>query len=366
MNAKLLVDGPGMWAFAQQLVPGKIVRVGRTSDNELRLTDRAVSARHAEFYEVAGTWYVRDVGSSNGTQVNGSKVRDVALHDGDRIKFGKCEVVFQSAHSADASADKTWDETKIELQKDETALRKIIDRAGSESNDSIPSFVGRSKSAQQDVKEVGVDSSPSVNIRLTAGMSSSQNNPLPNAPIPSPTGVVEKLNRDGLNAVETIWVAEQLASIVAELVKLAADDREKALEGILKRLQGALEADNGFVMIAEPTTNRWVIRSWIGNSESWTTYEKDHPVPLTIANRAYTSKRVVSNALGFSEGGGMDNSSSMMMLNVHHYIAVPLLVQEKRRGVLYFDTRQALKKFERKHVKLLERVGGYIIDVERQ
>jgi len=50
---------------------------------------------------------------------------------------------------------------------------------------------------------------------------------------------------------------------------------------------------------------------------------------------------------------------------VHHYIAVPLLVQEKRRGVLYFDTRQALKKFERKHVKLLERVGGYIIDVER-
>jgi len=362
MSAKLLVDGPGMWAFAHPLGPGTTVRVGRTPDNDLRLNDRAVSGKHAEIYEVAGTWYVRDAGSSNGTFVNGKKVRDTALKDGDVVKFGKCEVIFSSTDAGDSS-ERTWDDTKLEMERDATALHEIIERGSENDAAAIPSFIGRAKAALPPEKEVGIESAPSHPIRVTSAIppSSSALIPPPAPRKPTPPPVPEELS-----PADTLWVASQLSTIVDELVRVSDADREQAISGILRHLIQALQTENAFVMIAEPATNRWVIRASIGNTDSWTSYEKDHPVPLTVANRAYTAKKVVSNALEGSEGG-FDNSSSMMLLNVQQYIAVPLLVQDKRRGVLYFDTRQeGGKRFERKHVKLLERVGGYILDVERQ
>ncbi len=360
MSAKLLVDGPGMWAFAHPLTPGKVVRVGRTAENDLRLNDRAVSGRHAEIHEAGGIWHVRDLGSSNGTFLNGRKIKDAMLATGDVLKFGKCEVVFLCSDPDDRQTEQSWDKTKVEMLKDESALRALIEKGSTSDPGSIPSFIGRVRIASQVEKEVGIDSAPAVPKRGVVAVPPSSSAPVPVAratPEPEP---------EGESAEDTLWIAERLAEIVSELVRTRAEERSQAVERIMQRLRDALEADNGFVMVAEPQTNRWVIRASVGDVEEWTSYEKEHPVPLTVANRAYTSKRVVSNALGEKGAAGFDNSSSMMLLNVHHYIAVPLLVQDKRRGVLYFDTRQPMKKFLPRHVRLLERVGGYILDVEKQ
>jgi diguanylate cyclase (GGDEF)-like protein len=74
---------------------GKMIRVeeevsiGRSPKASLRLTGDGVSRLHARFFRTGGVTYVEDLGSTNGTFVNGTRVRSaVALSDGDKIQIG--------------------------------------------------------------------------------------------------------------------------------------------------------------------------------------------------------------------------------------------------------------------------------------
>ncbi len=51
--------------------------------------DLDASGRHAEFRRVAGAWRLVDVGSRNGTFLNGERVKDAPLSDGDELEFGE-------------------------------------------------------------------------------------------------------------------------------------------------------------------------------------------------------------------------------------------------------------------------------------
>jgi pSer/pThr/pTyr-binding forkhead associated (FHA) protein len=69
--------------------------IGRSPENSIRLDDTSVSSRHAEVVLVAENCYLKDLGSTNGTVVNGQPVKEVQLRAGDRIRFGKVEACFE-------------------------------------------------------------------------------------------------------------------------------------------------------------------------------------------------------------------------------------------------------------------------------
>ncbi len=71
--------------------------LGRGEDVDVRLTDMGVSRRHAEIRVEEPHVYLVDLGSSNGTTVNGRPIDRAALHDGDRIALGGVELVYRSA-----------------------------------------------------------------------------------------------------------------------------------------------------------------------------------------------------------------------------------------------------------------------------
>jgi Nif-specific regulatory protein len=69
--------------------------VGRSPKNRIVLADDLSSRDHAELAFAEGEWYVRDLGSTNGTKVNGRVVRgDQALEPGDRVQFGSTRFRF--------------------------------------------------------------------------------------------------------------------------------------------------------------------------------------------------------------------------------------------------------------------------------
>lgn len=89
---------------------GPHVRIGRHPDAELRFSpdaDLEVSAQHALLLRQGGQWLLRDLGSRNGTFLNGERVEaDRPLRDGDRIGFGAGGpvVVFRDPAAAPAPA----------------------------------------------------------------------------------------------------------------------------------------------------------------------------------------------------------------------------------------------------------------------
>jgi pSer/pThr/pTyr-binding forkhead associated (FHA) protein len=65
------------------------VTVGRAPECELRLDDTYASSQHARIFGKNGSWYVEDLGSTNGTYVNEQKLAAPAmLQPGDRIRVG--------------------------------------------------------------------------------------------------------------------------------------------------------------------------------------------------------------------------------------------------------------------------------------
>jgi hypothetical protein len=71
------------------------IRIGRQSDNDLVVTDPGVSRHHAEVINTNGTCTLHDLGSTNGTYVNGTVVSEHALREGDRISLGSTVVEFR-------------------------------------------------------------------------------------------------------------------------------------------------------------------------------------------------------------------------------------------------------------------------------
>lgn len=77
---------------------------GRSSEVELILADDAVSRKHARFYTQRALVWVRDLGSRNGTIVNGEPVKQRCLQSGDRIALGSslCRVELRPAGDLNA------------------------------------------------------------------------------------------------------------------------------------------------------------------------------------------------------------------------------------------------------------------------
>jgi diguanylate cyclase (GGDEF)-like protein len=76
-----------------KLTHGKYV-LGRAEDSDIRLNDDGVSRFHAELLRYDDQLYLlKDLGSTNGTFVNGAQVRSHALNDGDRIQIGSLTIL---------------------------------------------------------------------------------------------------------------------------------------------------------------------------------------------------------------------------------------------------------------------------------
>jgi len=90
----LLYAKRGTNVGATYLLDTETTRIGRQPDNDVFLDDVAVSRRHAELTRSGGQFVLKDVGSLNGTYVNGHQVDEISLSHGDELQIGKFKLVF--------------------------------------------------------------------------------------------------------------------------------------------------------------------------------------------------------------------------------------------------------------------------------
>ena len=88
--AVVVVDGQ-----RHELTKREVV-LGRSRDCDIRIDDANVSRRHAEIRQEDGAYWIVDLGSTNGVEVNGKRTERARLADEDRIVVGRTDVVFQN------------------------------------------------------------------------------------------------------------------------------------------------------------------------------------------------------------------------------------------------------------------------------
>src|SRR5947207_10754886 len=93
--------------------------IGRQDDCDLRLDHKSVSKIHCVIVKTDGLLLLRDLGSTNGTRVNGTRVRRAALLPNDRLSVANFHfrVLFGAALALAAESDKTQNIDVKDMEK---------------------------------------------------------------------------------------------------------------------------------------------------------------------------------------------------------------------------------------------------------
>ena len=112
---RLIVTGPDNvpheYAVLQEMT------LGRNPGNDVQINEEKASRRHCRFLPQGGKIIVEDLGSSNGTKVNGNKVQSCILKHGDVITIGAFTVAFQDETAELIPTVRTAEDTSGEARE---------------------------------------------------------------------------------------------------------------------------------------------------------------------------------------------------------------------------------------------------------
>ncbi len=111
-------------------LPGRPVALGRDGSNPIRLHDNEVSRRHAEVKAAdRGGFRVADLGSANGTFVNGRQIDQSPLRSGDQLRVGQTVMLFDEGPSSERDLTARVDLLSKASPDDRSAIIKSIPAA---------------------------------------------------------------------------------------------------------------------------------------------------------------------------------------------------------------------------------------------
>jgi Nif-specific regulatory protein len=111
----IILCAGSQWRDVYRLVEGHCLTIGRESSNRIAVSDDRCSRRHCEIFFGPGGWLIRDLGSSNGTDVNGKKIaHPTALEEGDLVKVGNSTFLFTHDLTQPLAADELESLTAVD------------------------------------------------------------------------------------------------------------------------------------------------------------------------------------------------------------------------------------------------------------
>ena len=271
--------------------------IGRR-DCDVELTDNTVSRHHFRLTSDAGRWQLDDLGSANGTFLNGQKVTGSSpVQPGDQIRCGKSLLVFA--------------------------------RAG----DTVPGMSG------VDMDESG----KLVDAAIVATVPSNEDSVV----IPTPEA--------GAQAIGNLRI---LYDFIAETTSIFTVD--VLLRRTLQKVFNVLNADRGFIMLmadgdepAEGQSRRLVLKASILSEESEHT---EAPISRTIINE------VIRNEVGVLSSNAMGDKRFAAGKSVHDFsirsaICVPIKGRESILGVIHVDCSVSTHTYSTEQLRLLTAIG---------
>ena len=272
--------------------------LGRHPANTVRLTDREVSKEHAAIERVAGAFVLRDLNSSNGTFVNGRRVRELRLKEGDEISLGNnCRLIFHAGEGAGLTHAPTG-----------------------------VTVVGASQSMPAFLAEL---------------VQTEQTEFLPAEKVTS----VESLRQD----YEKLRIAHKFH----QQVGLERDPKSLA-EKILRVAFELLPAEHGVVFLAAPNGAR-------GGFEPAAVLHRKAETQVTVSETVLKRVTETHQAVLTKDAildSRFSSSESIVAAGIRSAMAVPLLSKGALKGVLFLDTRERSNAFSEKDLKIVSGIAS--------
>jgi adenylate cyclase len=310
--------------------------IGRDKDNDLTLLDRTISRHHARIISTKEGFILTDLGSYNGTSVNGNFVQSVILKHNDRIRIGLQSLIFLDKKEGELSP-----EHSLVLTTDadfEEEHKQII-----ESTSQKGSF-----GSQELLVSVEQYGSP-MEAEISA--------------LPEKTGVESKIKSELSNLERSNKVLFVLYEISRHLNTLL--DFRELLKKIMDLIFIVIDADYGFLILTGDEKRDELVPVVVKSKGDHEIEKGKLRASRTIIEKVIRDKVAVltSNAMADSRFNG---AKSLFMRQIRSAMCVPLWRKEKIIGVIQLDSIRFDNQFTQDDLELLKAIGSQMAMVIEQ
>lgn len=283
------VSPPEGTAFQIDLTSGTL-SLGRSSKNDIVVSDILASRFHAEIFKSGTNFIVRDLGSKNGTLLNGSLLKNESiLNRGDEILIGKWSVIFCAEKSADPSSMGV-EEEKIPYKPD-----------------------------TQDLHTTMVD-----------------------APL-----FIDELRRDKSGEMLSGRVASAVYEFGMELVSIQSLD--EMYNKSISRLLDLTGSDRGFVYLLDEKSENLIQKAAVMKGPG----EKSlKAISKTVSNLVLNEKKSIM-AFDAMMDDRLKEGESVIGQRIRSIMCAPLWSEEKILGMIYIDSQTKPNLFSEDDLQLM-------------
>ncbi|HOW69343.1 MAG TPA: ATP-binding protein [Phycisphaerae bacterium] len=297
MATLMVLQGPDKGRTYRTL--NEIAVLGRESD-QIPLTDRTVSRRHAELHPENGDWILHDCNSVNGSYVNGVRIRKpVKLKHGDQIKIGATLLVYAG------------DQSRTELSPAHSP-RDLIDL---------------------DVSSASMDSA------ILSSVSSEES--------------VIIAGPELAEAAKAWHVMSELSSAIGAIM-----DPDQLLERVMDVIREELPVDHGFILMYDRESGDLIPRVVRSRRSIQASKQKITTSKKIIQHVIDTREAVLcTNAMTdarFAQDAAQDSIHSFGLRSV---ICSPIMVRSQLMGVIHIDSAAGAHTYTREQLRLMGAIG---------
>jgi len=314
-----------------------IIVIGRSEENDVVLPDQSVSRNHARINKTKTGYLLTDLGSFNGTQVNGKSIQSVQLKNNDQIKIGKIILKFSTGEKPAQSPIQTVVITK---ESDYEKRHSTIIESSAEISPGI---------GTQDLlvsKEIGKGPEESV---LS----------LPSERVTQPSKVREELlSLERMNKVLFVLyeVSKQLHLI---------HDFNELLKKIMDLIFAVIDADYGFVILTGDEGKDELAPVVVKYKDDKEKGKGEIKASRTIINKVVNDKVALLTADAMADTR-FEDAQSLISQKIRSAMCVPLWKKDKVIGVIQLDSVRFNNQFSEDDLELLKAIGHQMAMVIEQ
>ena len=288
--------------------------IGRDENPDgIQILDQGISRRHAEIFRIGEMFFIRDLGSRNGTFVNEEKISEELLRVGDEIKIGSTILLFEDRRAK----KKATSERMVEAHKPLDAI------------------------AATTTIRLDLNQAEAADLLLEPGQETQESRDLQ---------VLYKV-------AKTIASERDLKGLAKKVVRLAGN---------------AVNADHGYVFIKHPEKGELTLGGsyekgqGANDSEDGSSSGDETTEKPPISEGPMISRTIVKRVLRFgraimSSDASIDDRfrdrGSVVMKQIRSVICAPLVAMDQLCGVLYLSTSKVAEAFSTEDLELVTAIG---------
>jgi len=330
--AEIIIYQPGL-APARITLSVETISIGRGGDCAIPIKDRFLSRMHAEvIWSDDDTWILKDLGSANGTFVNGEKIDGSwDLKTGDRIELGDAELVFfaepMQGDAITIVPDSAPPEQELTLRDEDdlTVPRATIPKA--------PPTVANARPATPTVA-TGKHATPTIFAQTAKPKIATS----PDVTISTSSDTTISLRMDDIITEERVLEPNTARlKLVSRLAMELIEERPliELFDFIVERIHKILDPAHVAIALLAPDRESFeLIRVMPREEED----EDPFTISTTLLSEIVEEKRVIAFT-DISDDSTLARADSIVDQKITSVLCAPLVVGDSVLGVLYLDYR---------------------------